>query len=163
MTDQPELHDLTKFLVDRIKTYPEEFSIRYGHEFSSSRWLVAIHAVFTSGTPEDVAALRKAVMDYALQDTLKTLLAPEEPADIHVGQSSSGIPVGNPSAYGGVQGSIGVGGGPSLTQQQAQQRAQQPNSVTISPNVARAMGLKPPTVNETFVETYERIKKRLGL
>lgn len=170
MTDQPQLHDLTKFLIDRVKTYPEEFSIRYGHEFSSTRWLVAIHAVFTSGTPEDVAALRKAVMDYALQDTLKTLLVPKEEESKTVGQGQGPVRVpttGNvsvvaPNHYGG----FGVNGGPSLTQQQAQaamaqQQAmyQQAQQQLLSGNPMPPLGT-PTTVLGT---TYERIKKGLGL
>ena len=158
--EQPQLHDLTKLLLDRMKTYPEEF-FAGANIPDPYKWRHALQTVENYGRPEDKQALHAAYMDHGFQAALKTLLVPEEEAQ-PVGQSSGGVSFGVSA--------IGRNVGPSLTQQQAQalmQTQQVPqvraNSVTISPNVARAMGLKPPTVNETFVEAYERIKKRLGL
>lgn len=178
--DQPELHELTKMLLLRMDVHPEEFFDNFGHP-APYKWRHALQSVEHYGRPEDKQALYAAYMDHALRVALKTLLAPEEPT---VGQNPVGIPnTGNmsvvaPNHYGvfGGNGGNGGNGGPYPAMQQAQQaqaraqaalmQAHQPmraNSVTISPSAARAMGLKPPTVNETFVEAYERIKKRLGL
>ena len=80
MTDEPQLHDLTKFLVSRIKTYPEEFYLA-ATGLASKKWKMALAVTNIHGTAEDKAAIDVAGMGYALQVSLKTLLVPEEEKD----------------------------------------------------------------------------------
>lgn len=158
MTDEPQLHDLTKFILSRLESYPEEFFYDLTG-LESKKWATSLSAIKYCGTAEDKAAINKAYMDFTLQNALKTLLAPEESADSIVGQNSNGFQNASPltpryNSYGGFVGN----GGPSLTQQQAHQ-PMRANSVTIHPSA----GLKPPTARETLAEAYEQLKKRLGL
>ena len=172
MTDEPQLHDLTKFILSRLESYPEEFF--YDHTgLESMKWAKSLSAIKYCGTAEDKAAINKAHMDFTLQIALKTLLAPEESADSIVGQSSNGFQNASPltpNHYGNLsaQAAMQAQQAQAMMRHQAQamlnaQRAQQTNNVTAPPNVARAMGLKPPTARETLAEAHEQIKKRLWL
>ena len=167
--DQPELHELTKMLLLRMDVHPEEFYCGpTGPE--SRKWATSLSAIKYCGTPEDIAAINKAYMDLVLQSALKVLLAPEGANAAAVGQNPVGIPnTGNvsvvvPNHY-GVFGGNGGNGGPSPTMQQAQaamQQAHQPmwvNSVTVHPSA----GFSVPTAKNALAETYEQLKKRLGL
>lgn len=109
MTEQPQLHDLTKFILSRLESYPEEFFFsNTGPE--SKKWATSLSAIKYCGTPEDIAAINKAYMDRVLQNALEVLLAPEEPT---VGQSPVGIPnTGNvsvvtPNHYGLIKKRLG--------------------------------------------------------
>ena len=167
-----DLHDLTKFLLDRLKTYPEEFHFT-DTGLTSGKWRTALRAITFYGAAEDKAAFDLAGMDYALQASLKTLLAPEYSADDLVGQSSNGSGVqSNPGGQFGVSGGASMTGGPTLSQQQFQSAIAQQQSMYQQQDVdaqVRALGfpLKPisPLGTPTTVlgTTYGQLKKRLGL
>lgn len=184
MTDQPELHDLTKFLLSRLESYPEEFLCGPAG-LESHKWATSLVAIKYCGTAEDRAAIDKAYMDFTLQNALTVLLVPKEEEESKtVGQSPVRVPnttsltpnhYGNLSAQAAMQSQQAMMqaqqfGAPmqSLTQQLAQQtvknlvsqaKDQQKPTVTIPPSLAKAAGLKPMTAKEQI----EHWKKRLGL
>lgn len=72
--EQPQLHDLTKFLLSRLKTYPEEFA--------DGRWGYEIGVIDAVGAGNNRKALNDALdnhrMDMVLKKALEKLLVPEE-------------------------------------------------------------------------------------
>jgi hypothetical protein len=82
MADEPQLHDLTKFLLSRLNAYPEEFSPR---KVSNRRWHKAIEVVREHGAKEDKDALNEVLhkfhMDDAWQAVMEALLAPPDPPE----------------------------------------------------------------------------------
>lgn len=70
MTDEPQLHDLTKFLLARLESYPEEFV--------AGRWDYEIGLINEVKVGNNQKVLNDAIgnhrMDLALQHTLKKLL-----------------------------------------------------------------------------------------
>ena len=79
MTEEPKLHDLTKFLLARRDNYPEEFWGKLG-----GRWDKYIDTVWKHGGEADRRALGfrpdHRAMKNALRSALQELLAPEEEA-----------------------------------------------------------------------------------
>lgn len=80
MTDQPQLHDLTKFLLSRKESYPEEFKWPAG----GGRWDKHINTVWKYGGEADRRALgfvpQRHTMSNALRSALQELLVPEAEA-----------------------------------------------------------------------------------
>lgn len=72
--EQPQLHDLTKLLLDRMKTYPEEFI--------AGKWEYEIGVVNTVEAGDNRKVLNDALdnhrMNLTLQKALQKLLVPEE-------------------------------------------------------------------------------------
>ena len=73
--EQPQLHDLTKFLLDRLKTYPEEFV--------AGRWEYEISVIDMVDAGNNRKALNDALdthrMDMVLKKALEKLLTDEKP------------------------------------------------------------------------------------
>jgi hypothetical protein len=76
MADEPQLHDLTKMLLTRLESNPEEFST--GKSRSNFKWYYAVEAVREHGAKLDKetlnAALHKFQMDEAHVAALKLLM-----------------------------------------------------------------------------------------
>lgn len=76
MADEPQLHDLTKLLLTRLESNPEEFST--GKSRSNFKWYYAVEAVREHGAKLDKetlnAALHKHYMDEAHVSALKLLM-----------------------------------------------------------------------------------------
>jgi hypothetical protein len=181
--DTDNLHDLTKFLLDRMKTYPEEFQlIGSQHTLTGdgsvrfdSRWAPDIDFMWRYGAAPDREALRRGLMDFQFRDTLKRLLVPEKKEE-PVGQSSAASWVSyNPSgnAGNGGPGGYGGGGGTSVTLGATADRTttlwydtmaarhvldvRNVGTVTMTREVAEDLGLKS---KETIIEA---LKRKLGL
>lgn len=79
MADEPQLHDLTKLLLTRLESNPEEFSKGNTHSY---KWYKAVEAVREHGAKLDKetlnAALHKRYMDEAHVDALKLLMGADE-------------------------------------------------------------------------------------
>ena len=74
MTEQPELHDLTKFILSRLESYPEEFV--------AGKWEYEIDVVNTVEAGDNRKVLNDALdnhrMNLTLQKALQKLLVSEE-------------------------------------------------------------------------------------
>jgi hypothetical protein len=120
MADEPQLHDLTKMLLTRLESNPEEFST--GKSRSNFKWYYAVEAVREHGAKLDKetlnAALHKFQMDEAHVAALKLLLNGDE------NEAAKGVGLGparvqhNPPGHLGMSGisqmgvpSFGGGGG----------------------------------------------------
>ncbi len=159
MADEPQLHDLTKMLLTRLESNPEEFSKEKTHRY---KWLSAVEAVREHGAKVDKetlnAALHKFYMDEAHVAALKLLMNGDGDG---VGLRSTKHPAGNaaglsswpPGPYNG-----GSGGFNSLQHQQARQ---------LTPEEALAIIQAPPQPlsipTTTAPTTFEALKRRLGL
>ena len=161
MADEPQLHDLTKMLLTRLESNPEEFSKEKTHRY---KWLSAVEAVREHGAKVDKetlnAALHEHYMGVGLETALKLLLNGDEDG---VGLRSTKYPAGNAAglssytpgnAGNGGPGGMNVNIGPysprNLTPEEALaiiQASPQPLSV--------------PTTNA--LTSFGQIKKRLGL
>jgi hypothetical protein len=162
--DTDNLHDLTKLLLDRMKTYPEEFQLigiyhtrtGDGSVRFDSRWAPDIDFIWQYGAEADKDALKRGLMDFQFRDALERLLVPEKKEE-SVGQSTnaaglSGYTPGN--AGNGGPGGMNVNIGPysprNLTPEEALAIIQAPPQPLSIPTT-------------TAPTTFEALKRKLGL
>jgi hypothetical protein len=105
MADEPQLHDLTKMLLTRLESNPEEFST--GKSRSNFKWYYAVEAVREHGAKLDKetlnAALHKFQMDEAHVAALKLLMDAADNQNERVGQGSTRVQH-NPPGHLGMSG-----------------------------------------------------------
>lgn len=175
--DTDKLHDLTKFLLDRMKTYPEEFQL-IGSQHTrtgdgsvrfDSRWAPDIDFIWQYGAAPDREALRRGLMDFQFRDTLKRLLTSGDGGGDGVALKS----MAHPAGIVGTPGVSGGNGGYGLTIRPADDRTTthwyDPSAeqhvlhvhnvgvVTMTREEAEDLGLKS---KETIIEA---LKRKLGL
>jgi len=173
MADEPQLHDLTKLLLKRLESNPEEFS---RIKLSADReWFETIEVVREHGTNLDRdtlnAALDKFHMDDTLEGALKGLLnGDENEAAKGVGlrpgvAGVQGSPTGSASNYGGGGGTAMGGGGNGGDFGFNPLQNIQPRQVTYEEMLAEVRAQMSPlgVPTTTALTTYGQIKKRLGL
>ena len=168
MADEPQLHDLTKLLLKRLESNPEEFST--GKSRSNFKWYYAVEAVREHGAKLDKetlnAALHKFQMDEAHVAALKLLLngnENENEAAKGVGPRPgvAGVQGGPPGPYNGGSGGPAMSGSninSLLNQQQPRQLTSEEIQAMLQAPI-QPMGL--PTT--TALTSFGQIKKRLGL
>jgi hypothetical protein len=109
MADEPQLHDLTKLLLTRLESNPEEFSKEKTHRY---KWFNAVEAVREHGAKVDKetlnAALHKFQMDEAHVAALKLLMGADNQNE-RVGLSA--WTQHNPPGHVGMFGISHAGGG----------------------------------------------------
>jgi hypothetical protein len=71
MADEPQLHDLTKLLLKRLESNPEEFS---RIKLSDREWFETIGVVLDHGTNLDRDTLNTALDKFHMDDTLEGAL-----------------------------------------------------------------------------------------
>jgi site-specific DNA-cytosine methylase len=162
MADEPQLHDLTKLLLTRLESNPEEFS-RESH-LKAYKWHKAVETVREHGAKADKetlnAALHKFQMDEAHVDALKLLMngdgdgvalrSTKHPTGYAAGLSGHTPGNAGNGGPGGMNVNIGPYSPRNLTPEEALaiiQASPQPLSV--------------PTTNA--LTSFGQIKKRLGL
>ena len=156
MADEPQLHDLTKLLLKRLESNPEEFNKTIT---SSHKWSNAVETVRHCGPKSDwetlLAALHEHYMGVGLEAALKLLLNGDESADGCVGQSSKRSWV------------QGTPGGPAMSGSNINslQNQQQLSQLTYEEMLAQVRAQMPPlgVPTTTALTSFGQIKKRLGL
>jgi hypothetical protein len=167
MADEPQLHDLTKLLLKRLESNPEEFS---GTITSYYKWSDAVEAVRLNGPKSDwetlSAALHEHYMGVGLEAALKLLLngnENENEAAKGVGQSGWAMGIqGNPTGpYNGARGEPAMSGSNINSLQNQQQFSQQTYEELLAQVRAPIQPMGVPTT--TALTSFGQIKKRLGL
>lgn len=170
MADEPQLHDLTKLLLTRLESNPEEF----GNGKNNYKWYRAVETVREHGAKLDKetlnAALHKFYMDEAHVDALKLLMNGDGDG---VALRSTKHPTGNVVAglSGHTPGNAGNGGpggvninlgpmspGPGIPYY---------NPKNLTPEEALALVQAAPQPlgipTTTAPTTFEALKRKLGL
>ena len=170
MADEPQLHDLTKMLLTRLESNPEEF----GNGRNNYKWYRAVEVVREHGAKLDKetlnAALRKHYMDEAHVDALKLLMGADGDG---VGLRSTKHPTGNVVAglSGHTPGNAGGGGGSSSVNINTLGQMMSPGTLTqynaanqtLTPEEALALVQAAPQPLGTPTTMIDSFKRRLGL
>jgi hypothetical protein len=167
MADEPQLHDLTKLLLKRLESNPEEFS---RIKLSDREWFETIEVVREHGTNLDRDTLNTALdkfhMDDTLEGALKGLLNGDGDGDgaaLRSMKHPTGPGPGRPSRLAAWTGGMNVNnGGFGVNSRQNQQQLSQ---LTYEEMLAQVRAQMPPlgVPTTTALTSFGQIKKRLGL